>query len=132
MRSASARSRVPRKLTSAPSARSASATAIAGTTCPAVPPAAITTRATCCAFPPAVWAALDHAQSRRAPGRGAAPLRARPARRSLGRRAPGHAQDQAGGGKGEHQAGPSIGDEWQRNARERREAEDGEEVERRL
>ena len=39
--SASARS-PPTKETSAPSARSASATAIAGTTCPAVPPAAIT------------------------------------------------------------------------------------------
>src|SRR3954464_10415809 len=39
--SASARS-PPTKLTSAPSARSASATAIAGTTWPAVPPAAIT------------------------------------------------------------------------------------------
>src|SRR3954466_2136369 len=34
----------PTKLTSAPSARSASATAIAGTTWPAVPPAAITIR----------------------------------------------------------------------------------------
>src|SRR4051794_30222366 len=41
--SASARS-PPTKLTSAPSARSASATAIAGTTWPAVPPAAITIR----------------------------------------------------------------------------------------
>src|SRR3954462_11507721 len=41
--SASARS-PPTKETSAPSARSASATAIAGITCPAVPPAAITIR----------------------------------------------------------------------------------------
>ena len=40
--STSARS-PPTNRTSAPSARSASATAIAGTTCPAVPPAAITT-----------------------------------------------------------------------------------------
>src|SRR5437762_3225778 len=41
--SASARPRVPAQMTRAPLSRSSSATASAGTTCPAVPPAAITT-----------------------------------------------------------------------------------------
>src|SRR6478672_5652957 len=66
--SASIRSRVPRKETSAPLARSSAATAIAGTTCPAVPPAATTTLgalSTARSAPftgPSVAPALDDAQ----------------------------------------------------------------------
>src|SRR5687768_3721598 len=100
---ASARSRVPRKLTSAPSARSASATAIAGTTWPAVPPAAITTRG---------MPALHRAQVRRSAG--------------------GDVEQQPHRTQQHDQRRRSRRDERERDAGERREAEDGVDVEQRL
>src|SRR5918994_1558876 len=64
-----ARARSPRtKETTAPSARSASATAMAGTTCPAVPPAAITMRRAPMPLLPCAGI-LDGAQLRRAAAR---------------------------------------------------------------
>src|SRR5262249_30700445 len=144
--SASARSRVPRKVTVAPSAQSASATAIAGTTCPAVPPAAITTRAIARWAPsasrftgcPSLFSehprttALDHAESRRAPGRGVSAAATAASRCPGGGRFVGDVQDQAGGRQGEDQAGPPVGDEGERHPGQGRQTEHGEEVEGRL
>ena len=103
-----------------------------------MPPAAITTRATSYAPSPSNFgSALQHAQSRRAFGRGARRAgrrshgAARPATR-LASRAPGDVEDQPGGGQGQHEARPSIGDEGKGHTCERRQAEDREKVERRL
>src|SRR5581483_4648036 len=127
---ASGPSRVPRSETSAPLARSASATASAGTTCPAVPPAAITTLGTARCLPSfggaraaSSSAAVDDPQSRSAatgPGRG------------RGRAALGDVQQQARGGEHHEEARVAVRDERQRDAGERREPHDGEEVDDRL
>src|SRR6185503_18610156 len=102
--SASARS-PPAKWTSAPSARSASATAIAGTTWPAVPPAAITILG-------AVTAALHSAQVRRS--------------------AAGDVEQQPHRAQQHDQRRRAGRDERQRHAGERRETENGVDVEQRL
>src|SRR5688572_261142 len=107
--SASARS-PPTKLTSAPSARSASATAIAGTTWPAVPPAAITILGG-----PAPGVLV----TARTPGDGARVRRA-PA---------GDVEQQAHRAQQHDQRGRARGDERQRNPRQRGEAEHGVDVE---
>src|SRR5829696_9055896 len=97
------------KLTSAPLARSSSATAMAGTTCPAVPPAATTTlvspptyRSTP-SFARGRTPAIDDAQFASAGGR-------RTARRLRGAAA-GHVEDQADSQERRHQAAVAVGDE---------------------
>src|SRR5688572_8709714 len=115
------------KLTSAPRSASASATASAGTTCPAVPPAAITTRGTSTSRSPdgpgARAAAVEDAKVAPA-GRARRPggHRRRPAR--------GDVEQQPDGREGDDEAAVAVGDEWERDAGQRREAEDREEVDR--
>src|SRR3954452_14588707 len=96
----------PTNTTRAPSARSASATASAGTTCPAVPPAAIT-------IVGAIAAGSCHDLELRAASGGDVQQEA-------------HAREQHG------QVGRAVGDERQRHAGQRREAEHGEYVQARL
>src|SRR5215218_2446967 len=108
--SASIFSRVPRKETSAPLARSSAATAMAGTTWPAVPPAATTTfgfpgTARSAPFVAGRAPAFDDAQFASAAPR-------RRARR-LGGAAAGDVEDQADREQGRDQAAVAIGDEGQ-------------------
>src|SRR6266576_1084995 len=120
----------PMKVTSAPSARSAPATASAGTTCPAVPPAAITIL---------LGAALTAQSCRFARTGVAGPAASRalpPARGRHGahvsRRAGSYVQQQAHARQHHQQAARAVGDEWERDARQRRDAEHGENVEKGL
>src|SRR5688572_19992242 len=103
--SASARS-PPTKTTWLPSDRSSSATASAGTTCPAVPPAAITTLRSIAARS---WHGPDDAVASR-----------------------GDVEQQAHRGEQGQQRRRARRDERQRHAGQGREAEHGEDVERRL
>src|SRR5436190_4338749 len=121
----------PRNETSAPLSRSSSATARAGTTCPAVPPAAITTLGTSRGAPSSGGAragaslstAVDDPQSRSA---------APPTRGGGGRPAPRDVEQEPGRGEHHQQARVAVRDEGKRHARERREAHDREEVDDRL
>src|SRR5947209_10759308 len=112
--SASARS-PPANSTSAPLARSASATASAGTTWPAVPPAAISTRGALIG----TAAAVDRPQRR-------AHALARVRRIRRDREQETHRAEQ------HHQVRVAVRHERERHAGERRHAHDREEVERRL
>src|SRR4051794_28770699 len=97
----------PTKLTSAPSARSASAMAMAGTTCPAVPPAAMTILGGSVTLVPRSWDGVE---------------RVRVA-------AGGDVEQQPHRPEHDDERGGTAGDERQRDAGERREAEDGVDVE---
>src|SRR6478735_12337859 len=96
----------PTKTTRAPSARSASATASAGTTCPAVPPAAMTIVGAMAA------GSFHDAQMGTAPG--------------------GDVEQQPHAGQQHGQVRRSVGDEGQRHAGQRRQPQDGEDVQARL
>src|SRR6185437_16248562 len=138
---ASARS-PPMNVTLAPSARSASATASAGITCPAVPPAAITIlfsalpTAPSCRFPSlgvgyssprrlgvARWAGGLHLRASPLPG-----LHSSHVRGPTG----GDVEQQPHRRERDDQAARPVGDEGQRHPRERREPQNCEHVEQRL
>src|SRR5687767_7970887 len=121
------RLRVPRKVTVAPLARSSSATAMAGTTCPAVPPAAMTTLGTCsrAPFTPSRFPVGHEAQFASGPGRFAWAGLGDPS-------AGGDVEHQTHAGKADEKAAVAIGDEGQRDAGQRGEAHHGEQVDHRL
>src|SRR5262245_29623147 len=99
-----------------PLSRSASATAIAGTTWPAVPPAAITTRARSSSSSPGLAAAVQHAEfasARLTAARWRRLGALGPLSRPGGRRAARHVQDQSGRDQRYDQARAPVGDERQ-------------------